>query len=423
MKLFIIIIIVLMGNHLFAQESIDLKTCYILAEENYPLKSQIGLFNKITNRELDNLTAKYYPQINLIGQVTYQSDVIKLDMDIQIPNVNIDFPEIDKDQYKAGITVDQMIWDGGIVSNQKDIAVIQGHYNKQNVSVELYQLRHRINTSFFAILKLQENIKILILALEDMNAKLTQIHSAVNNGVLLQSNANIMKAEILKTEQRLSELENSKHSALEMLSTLIEKDLKNTELKPPEVNFEKNDGKERPEFKLFDISQNKLDEIRNLADAKYLPKVYAFGQAMYGKPGLNMFDPDFQPFYILGIKASWNFWDWSISNREKEIVTLQKEIVKSNESTFEKNLRIGSDALYNEVGKIIELLEKDKEIIELRLSIVKTVSSQLENGTITSSEYLTEFNALTRAELSYQLHLIELKEAQIVYLTQVGAEL
>ena len=423
MRPLIIIFILLMGIQLFAQESIDLKSCYTLAEENYPLQSQFGLYDKIIDRELDNLTAKYYPQINLIGQVTYQSDVTKIDMDISIPNVNLDFPEIDKDQYKAGITIDQMIWDGGIVSNQKEIATIQGLYNKQNVSIELYQLRQRINTSFFGILKLQENIRILELALENMNALLTQIQSAVKNGLSLQSNANIMKAEILKTEQKLSELNNSRHTALEMLSTLIEKDLKDTKLEIPNINFAKNDGKGRPEFKLFDISQKQLDEMKDLADAKYLPKVFAFGQAMYGKPGLNMFDPDFQPFYIMGIKASWNFWDWSSSNREKEIVSLQKEIVKSKENTFEKNLKIGSDALFSQVDKILELIEKDKEIIELRRSIVEIFSSQLENGTIISTTYLTEFNALTSAELSYQLHLIELKEAQIDYLTQVGSDI
>ena len=88
-----------------------------------------------------------------------------------------------------------------------------------------------------------------------------------------------------------------------------------------------------------------------------------------------------------------------------------------------KNLKIGSDALFSQVDKILELIEKDKEIIELRRSIVRIFSSQLENGTITSSTYLTEFNALTRAELSYQLHLIELKEAQIEYLTQVGSDI
>jgi len=226
MRKHVFLLIFLFAANLFAQESIDIQTCYKLAVENYPTSKQKELFESITSLEKDNLDSQYLPKVNLIGQATYQSDVTKIDMEIPIPNVDIEFPEIDKDQYKIGITIDQMIWDGGIVSVQKKISKLNGTYNIQNSEVELYQLHKRVNDLFYGILKLQENIKILENAIEAMNAKYTQISVAVANGMALQSNADIIKAEILIAEQNLGMLNDSKKTAAESLSILLNKDIK-----------------------------------------------------------------------------------------------------------------------------------------------------------------------------------------------------
>jgi outer membrane protein TolC len=422
MKRSFIIIIFLFAVGVFAQESIDIQTCYKLAVENYPTFKQNELFKSITTLEKDNLNSQYLPKVNLIGQATYQSDVTKIDMDIPIPNLDIEFPEIDKDQYRIGITLDQMIWDGGIVSDQKRMAELNGEYNIQNNEIELYQLRHRVNGLFFGILKLQENIKIFETAIEAMNAKYKQIAVAVESGMALQSNADIIKAEILIAEQNLDMLKDSKKTAAESLSLLIYRDIKDMILVLPDVDVSKQEASNRPEYQLFQTSKEQTRQIMELSDSKYLPKIFAFGQAMYGKPGLNMFDPDFQPFYIVGIKASWNFWDWGSASREKEIADIQYQIINTKENTFTKNIDIASTALFAEIEKKQKMIDRDKDIIELKENIVSISSSQLDNGVITSTEYIAEFNALLKAKISYQLHQIELSEARVNYLTNVNNE-
>jgi len=422
MKKILVFLLLFSSLNATSQDIIDIQTCYKLAEENYPALDQKALYKEITSLELDNLTARYYPQINLIGQATYQSDVTKLDMQIPIPDLNINFPEIDKDQYRIGITIDQILWDGGIVSNQKKISELDGYYNIQNTRVELYNLRKRVNESYFGILKLQESIKILETALDVMNSKYNQISTAVDNGMVLQSNADIIKAEVLITEQNLDLIKSSREIAVKSLSMLINKDIKEIELVLPEVDAKLNDTRERPEYELFKISKDQVGQMKELANSKYLPKFFAYGQAMYGKPGLNMFDSDFQPFYIVGIKASWNFWNWGITNREKEIAEIQLNILNTKEDTFTKNLSIANNALFNEIDKHQKMIDKDNEIINLRESILRISSSQLDNGVITSTEYLTELNALIKAQLSYQLHKIEISEAKVNYLTQINDE-
>jgi outer membrane protein TolC len=422
MKQIIFFLLLISSVEILSQDVIDIQTCYRLAEENYPVKDQKELYKEITSLELDNLTSRYFPQVNLVGQATYQSDVTKIDMEIPIPNLDIEFPEIDKDQYRIGITVDQMIWDGGIISNQKKLTELSGANNILNSEVELYQLRKRVNDIYFGVLKMQENIKILETAIEIMNAKYDQISIAVDNGMALQSNADILKAEILITEQNLDKLKDSRDIAIKSLSTLINKELTNAVLEAPEIDAQLSESQKRPEYQIFNTSKKQAKQLKELADSKYLPKFFAFGQAMYGKPGLNMFDPDFQAFYIVGIKASWNFWDWGSTSREKQIADIQTEIINTKENTFTKNLNIASVALFNEIAKYQKLLERDREIIILRENIVKTSSSQLDNGVITSTEYIAELNALIKARISYQLHLIELSEAKVNYLTHINDE-
>lgn len=58
---------------------------------------------------------------------------------------------------------------------------------------------------------------------------------------------------------------------------------------------------------------------------------------------------------------------------------------------------------------------KDRDIIALRENILKTADSQLSNGVITPSEFLTEFNNLFQAKINQELHEIDLQMAKADY--------
>jgi hypothetical protein len=66
------------------------------------------------------------------------------------------------------------------------------------------------------------------------------------------------------------------------------------------------------------------------------------------------------------------------------------------------------------------MLQKDEEIINLRTRITKTASSQLDNGVITSGEYISRMNEEIQARLSQQLHKVQLELAKLTYLYNLG---
>ena len=174
-------------------------------------------------------------------------------------------------------------------------------------------------------------------------------------------------------------------------------------------------------MKVFDLQILKLKKSESLLGVKTMPKLAAFGQLGYGKPGLNMLSNEFDSFYMFGAKLNWNFWNWNQNKREKQILELQSDVLNTQKELFNRNLKILMEKNINDMNKYDELILQDQQIIALREKIVQTASSQLENGTITATEYLTELNAKVQAELNLKTHTLQQLKAKVDYLTTKGS--
>ncbi|HOY32607.1 MAG TPA: TolC family protein [Bacteroidales bacterium] len=399
-------------------DTINLDYCQQLAMDNYPLIKQKDLLSEASALKIKNLNTAYLPQISLNGQATYQSAVT------EIPQISplFDFPSMSQDQYKITLDVNQMIWDGGATAAQKKLETSNLKAEQFNTDVEIAKIKERINLIYFNILLAQQHAKVVGNIQDELRSKLTKSEASVRNEVLLQSTADVLKAEIIKTEQQLIEINNSKNASLKMLSEYLNRPVHEyTILKYPEdIITETTYDNKRPEMHLFDQQMNKLEVSKSLANTKVMPRFMAFGQGGYGRPGFNMLSDDFEFFGIAGIKMSWNISGFYQSGREKRIIDIQKNILNTQKETFDKNLKVSSQKDAADILKYKQLISKDEEIIALRQNITKTASSQLENGVITATEYTTELNAEMQAKFNLELHKIQMKMAEINYLTSMG---
>ena len=143
----------------------------------------------------------------------------------------------------------------------------------------------------------------------------------------------------------------------------------------------------------------------------------------YGQPGLNPVNDGFDPYYIIGVRMQWNFWDWNNTKREKRIISLQQFRIENQKETFDHNLNVGLEKAKEEVLKLYDVLEKDEEIIDLRRNIMKTSTSKLDNGVIQSADYIRDFNKYLISLVTKNLHklqLLRLLQAKFGYLTLKG---
>jgi outer membrane protein TolC len=421
-KKFIPLIILILVNisALHSQDdSFTLKNCYKIAYENYPNAKQKLYYRSINSLKLDNIGVNFLPQISFRGQASYQSDVTKFGLNIPMFQPNV----LSKDQYKLTMDVKQLIYDGSNTSSQKIVESKQVLVDEQKVEVDLFTLKQKINDLYFSVLLLQEKKRVNELLVSDLKSRIAETESRIKNETAILSNLYILQAQLLQTEQEIQNIENDKIGSLKMLSELIGSKISESSVlsKPefPSITYD-NDFSARPEYKLFNYQKDQLNSYTDVVSSRVLPKVSAFGQAGYGRPGLNMLDNTFQPFYTVGLSVSWNPINWNSDNNEKQIYQINQKIVDSQRETFEKNLKVALEKNKSDIDKYEDLIKKDEELISLREKIVATTYSQLQNGTITSTVYLTELNNKTQSQLMLETHKVQLLQAKINYLTTKG---
>ncbi len=387
------------------------------ARVNYPLIKQKELIRQTANITVENLGKGFLPQLSVSGQATYQSDVTRVK--IPVPGVSIE--PLSQDQYRIVTDVNQLIYDGGLIKQQKNSQQLNADVEDQKIEVELYKLKERINQIYVSILFIDEQLKQTELIKKDLETGIKKTEAQVKNGVALKSNLNILRAEILKTEQRAIELNASRKGLLEVLSLFTnERYGAGTFLEKPVLVKDEQQSIQRPELKLFQTQQQLLNGQTNLIKARALPKTSLFLQGGYGRPGLNLLENNFAFFYTTGLRLSWSLGWLYTSKKEKELIQISKRSVDVQQQAFVLNTNTQLKQQQAEIEKINQLITKDNEIIGLRIKIKDAAKAQLENNVITASDYLREINAEDQARQTLIVHQLQLLQAQINYQTILG---
>lgn len=420
--IFILLFIFAGFTSTLAQEDhvLTLEECYLLAEANHPLQRQVELIEQASALSIENMNKNYLPVLALNGQASYQSDVTKVPTKVPLPSLEIE--PIDKDWYKLSLDLQQVIYDGGATRGSKILEENEKKVQQQQVLVDLYEIRPMINKAYFNILLMDENLNILKLHKQVIDDRIKEMEAGVKHGVVLESNLLVLRAEKIKIEQNEAELRLARKASVDVLQELISAEISEDTrfiLPQKEMTLSRN-NRQRPEYGLLSREQLKLQARADMAGVRDFPKVYGFGQAGIGRPALDMLNNSFDGFYIVGLKLSWNFWNWGKTKRERAILELNRAMIDNRKEALDKSLSVQMEQNLADFNKYGELIKFDREIVEMRGQIVETYESQLNNGTITSTEYLTELNAETEARLKLKMHEIQQVQAGIEYLTTIG---
>ncbi|MBC5842610.1 TolC family protein [Flavobacterium sp. F-380] len=410
MKNVIIISFLFLLTFANAQQKITLSECYELANKNYPIAKQTTLLQQKLLFERDVVSKAKLPKIDLNAQATYQSAVTQLP--VQLPNLTIN--ALNKDQYRATVDVNQLIYNGGLIDSNMRLKEVEAKLQQQQVVINLYQLKSKINFFYISTLLLQERIGLLIAKQDLLLSKLKEVRSAVKNGAVLQSSEQILDAEVLKIQQQIDELRSDKIKMIGNLALITETvfDENSILVKPIFTEYKKG---LRPELDFFDYQKEQLDISKEVISKSTSPKLNAFAQAGYGNPGLNMLNNSFEAFYLAGLKLNWNVFDWNKSKSEKEAIEVAKQIVGTEKESFKLTTKMQLQELEMEIRKTQGLIATDYQIIQLREKIIKSIDAQFKNGVITSAEYLIELTNLYEAKINQKVHELQLDLAQANY--------
>ncbi len=412
-----LLITIFQTGFVYSQFTLSLEDCYARAIEVHPVSGDNVLLESMTLLKLQNHNAFYYPQFDLYAQATYQSDVTSVD--VSIPG--IDIPKPSNDQYKIAMDISQVIYDGGLTKSRKQLEKQQLETAVKQTEVTLHQLKEMVNSVFFTILLLQEQEKILDLMIEVLDERVSVARSAVKNGVMMESDLLSLLAEQLKLKQQVTEMNISKETGLIVLAELLEMEFdEGMELVVPAVDIDRNSDISRPEIGLFESQISQFGLSSDIIRSSRRPKVYAFSQVGYGRPGLNMLSDEFDPYYLVGARISWNPFDWKQSKREREMLLLKQGQVTNQMEAFTRNVNIELERAQSDIKKFEKLMTLDETIIEMRSRIVQSSTSKLDNGVINPADYISDLNAEKQARIDEEIHRMKWLKAQADYAVKKG---
>ncbi|HEY4193980.1 MAG TPA: TolC family protein [Mucilaginibacter sp.] len=394
-----------------AQERLTLDECYRLARENYPAIKKIDLIAQTSQFTLENANKRYLPQVSFSGQASYQSQTISFPAALSsIPGAS--FPTISKDQYKIQGEVDQQIYDGGATKEQNTFTKANTDLLRQNLEISLYALKDRVNNIFFSILLVDAQLRQNELQKGNLQTQTQKTQAAYNNGVAYQSNVNELQAEVMNTDMATTEYNANRTAYLRMLSLLIGREVTSSaQLQMPQA-IAHTDEISRPELKAYDLQKSVYDAQEKQLRSDYLPKFSAFFQGAYGWPTLNIIENQFGTWYITGVRLNWSLGSLYTLRNSKKILNLSRQSTDADKASFLLNTKLDLAQQDEQIKKYNDLIQQDEKTITLRESVTKSATAQLENGVITTHEYIQQVNAENLARQNLILHRIQLLQAE-----------
>jgi len=388
-----------------------LEECQRAAEQNYPLIRKYSLIEKTTDLTVANIQKGWLPQVTATAQATYQSDVPAWPdaMGTMLQQMGLDMKGLKKDQYRVGIDVQQTVFDGGVISSQKQLAREQGLVQAAQTEVDLYHVRKRVNEMYFSLLLLNDQLQLnqdLQLLLAGNEKKLS---SMVKSGVAAESDLKNVKAERLNAVQQATSLESQKRMLQAMLSTFCGIEVTNVQ-KPPVADVSPNNN--RPEMRLFDSQLRLANAQEKALHAALMPKLGIFAQGFYGYPGYNMFEDmmrhDWSLNGMVGARLTWNIGALYTHKNDKAKIQLQRDLTENSRDVFLFNNRLEQMQQDESITRYRQMMAEDNEIITLRSAVRKAAESKLSHGIIDINDLVREINQENAAKVQQSMHEIEM---------------
>ena len=401
--------------HLSLSLAQTLEECQQAAQQNYPLIRQMDLIRQTTELTVQNIQKGWLPQVSASAQATWQSDVTAFPEQIQnvYQQMGIDMKGLRKDQYRIGIDVQQTIYDGGAIRSQKDVARQQGVVDEAQNEVGMYQIRKRVNEMYFALLLLDEQIRLnndRQLLLEGNERKLA---SMFKRGTAAESDYLSVKAERLNVAQQLTGLQSQRQTVARMLGVFCGLEITSVQ-KPAVTATVIPTGQEglRPELRLIDAQIGLADAREKALNSALLPRLGVFAQGYYGYPGLNLFDDMMHRQWslnaIIGARLSWNIGALYTRKNDQAKLRAQRSAFNVQREVFLFNNHLEQIQQNENISRYRRLMTDDEEIIRLRSQVRKAAESKLAHGIIDTNDLVREINAENAARVQQSVHEIDM---------------
>ena len=388
-----------------------LEECQQAAQRNYPLIERMSLIQQTAELTVQNIQKGWLPQVSASAQATFQSDVTAFPDEIQslYQQIGIDMKGLRKDQYRIGIDVQQTVYDGGAIRHRKEVARGQAGVEEAQQEVSIYSIRQRVNEMYFALLLLDDQIKLNHDLQELLDGNEQKLLSMYKNGTAAESDYKNVKAERLKVVQQLTSLQSQRQTVARMLGVFCGIEVKSP-VKPAVPG--PTEGNLRPELRLIDAQIRLADAQEKALDSALMPRLGIFAQGFYGYPGYNLFEDMMHRRWSLngmvGARLTWNIGALYTRKNDKARLQLTRQTAENSREVFLFNNNLEQIQQNESIARYRKLMAEDEEIISLRSAVRGAAESKLQHGIIDVNGLVHEINQENAARVQQSMHEIEM---------------
>ncbi len=409
-----------------AQDTLSVDRLQEAALKTDPRADQRALLRAATDLRLSVIAADRLPQLEINGQATHQSDVTR--PTFGVPGITV--PDFPKDRWQTTLDVEQRLYDGGDVARRRELEKARHAESEAALDVALYQLRSDVNSAFFSAFLFQKRSAEYDALVADLDARLAAVRARVDAGTALGRDAAEIEAERVRAGLQRDEARASRRAALATLADLVGETIDTTAVlvlpsdEPERTHPADLDTvaalRRRPEFDQLRQSRARLDREVAYTSAENRPKVFAFGQAGVGLPGLDQFRTSSDAFWQAGVKVEWRPWTWRSAGRKAAAYRLQQDVVATEEKALGRRLARAVVTDLEDIGRLKSALADDERIVKLRTEVERQARAQYDEGAITTPDYVETRTDVLEARLTLERHRVELAQARSRYLTTLG---
>ena len=343
----------------------------------------------------------------------------------QVPNTV--FPGIPHDTYDAHLIALQRLYDPSL-GPRADVERANLATAEARVQTNVYAMRSEVNDAFFAAALAEARAGELTAVISDLETQLRVAQARVREGTALPSESATIQAELLRRRQDRDDLLTTRNASLGVLSALTDHEIASTDtLALPDLADAVAAARvslphARPEYAQFARTREQLAAQERTITAQTRPRVSAYGRLGYGKPGLNFLATDFNSYWIAGVQVQWAPWNWRNTDRDREVLELQQQIVASDEDAFTAATRRAVERQLADIDRLTASLRTDDAIIALRDRLERETQHRYAEAVVTAAEYVDRRNDVLAGRLTRVGHEVELAQARARYLTTIGLE-
>lgn len=389
-----------------------------------PRGAQRGLLTAATAERLESLRAERLPQFTLGGTASWQSDVTA----VTLGTPGLAPPRPPRERWQATLDAEQLLLDGGRVAARREVERARLAEALAGVSTAQYARRGEVNAAFFSAWLAQQRAAELGTVIADLEARVTQARARVEAGTALPADTARLRAAQLEAEEQREAARAERRAALEVLALLTGVEADGGALVLPELGAsvaaaraaDAAARRDRPEFAAFAAQRARIDREMEQTRVENRPRAVAFAQGGVGRPGLNQFATEVDPFATVGVRVEWRPWTWGSAGRAARALAAQRDVVATEEQALAEAVARLVRADLAEIDRLSASLDRDARLVALREQVERAARAQFDEGALTAADYVEARTDLLQAALEQDRHRAELAQAQATYLTTLG---